>query len=154
MLLFAAVLLEFRPVNTVPHPFTAASVDAGSPPEVVWRDVPHGLFPVPDLNGKVATHRLAAGEPLAPSDLTASGSVPAGWWQLALEVSFPLVPGANAQVVLTESSTVVPAVVVEMGASDPLGGSVAVIAVPEAHAPVVAQAVAGRRYVVLSATSG
>lgn len=154
VLVVGAVLVEFRPVDSVPHPFTAEVVEAGSPPAVEWREVPEGLFRAPDVAGMVATHRLAAGEPITQSDLTPLAAIPDGWWQLALEVSFPLVPGAAAQIVLTESSKPVPAVVVEMGPADSLKGLMAIMAVPEEYAPAVAEAVAGRRYVVLSATGG
>ncbi len=154
VLVVGAVFLEFRPVQSVLHPFTAEMVEAGSPPAIEWREVPEGLFQAPELVGMVATHRLAAGEPITRSDLTTLAAVPSGWWQLALEVSFPLVPGAAAQVVLTESAEPVPAVVVEMGPADSLRGLVAVMAVPDEHAPAVAEAVAARRYVVLSAAGG
>jgi hypothetical protein len=151
-LLVVAVLLEFRPANSVLHPFTAEVIEAGSPLEVEWRKVPEGLFPAPNLDGAVATHVLAAGEPVAPSDVTAAGSLPSGWWQLALEVSFALVPGAEVQIVLTESSRTVSAVVVRMGAADSLQGPVALVAVPAEDAAAVARAVAGRSFVVLVAS--
>jgi len=151
-LLVVAVLLEFRPANNVLHPFTAEVVEAGSPLDVEWRKVPEGLFPTPDLAGAVATHVLEAGEPVAPSDVTAAGSLPSGWWQLALEVSFALVPGADVQIVLTESSRTVQAVVVRMGAADSLQGPVALVAVPAEDAAAVARAVASRSFVVLAAS--
>ena len=154
LLVPAAVLLEFRPTHRVLLPFTAEVVEAGSPPEVEWREVPKDLFPAPDLAGAVATHRLAAGEPITPSDLTGTASVPNGWWQIALEVSFPLVPGAEAQIVLTDSARPVRAIVVRMGAADSLEGPVAVVAVSAEDSAAVAQAVASRRFVVLAATSG
>ena len=135
-----AVLLEFRPTNSVLHPFTAQVIEAGSPLEVEWRKVPEGLFPAPDLAGAVATHVLAAGEPVAPSDVTAAGSLPSGWWQLALEVSFALVPGADVQIVLIESPRTVPAVVVRMGAAVSPQGPVARVALPARDAPPVAPA--------------
>lgn len=152
LLVFGAVLVEFKPSHLVQHPFVAEAVEAGSPLEVEWREIPQGLFPVPELEGAVATHPITAGEPITPSDVTTAGSVPPGWWQLALEVSFPLVPGADAQVVLTESARSVPAVVVRMGSADPFAtsGPVALIAVPAEDAALVAQAVASRRFVVLA----
>ena len=152
ILLAVAVLLEFRPTSYVLHPFTAEVVAAGSPPEVEWRKVPEGLFPAPDLAGAVATHVVAAGEPITPSDVTAAASPPPGWWQVALEVSFTLVPGADVQIVLTDASKTVQAVVVRMGAADSLHGPVALVAVPADDAAAVARAVASRKFVVLAAS--
>lgn len=152
MLIVGAVLLEFRPTRQVLHPFVAEAVEAGSPPEVVWREVPEGLFPVPELAGAVATHRLAAGEPISESDLSAAALAPSGWWQIALEVSFPMVPGTEARIVLTDSSQPVRAIVVRMSAADSLQGPVAVVAVRGEDAADVAQAVANRRFVVLAET--
>lgn len=153
LLVIGAVAIELRPVDRAWHPFAAETVEVGAPPEVEWREVPAGLLASPELAGAVATHAIAAGEPITPSDVTTASSIPGGWWQLAVEVSFPMSPGASAQIVLTELGTSVPALVVRMGVSSPLRatGPIAIVAVPSEEAAAVAQAVARRSFVVLSA---
>lgn len=153
LLVVIAALIEFRPTAQVLHPFAAAPVEAGASPEVEWREVPAGLLVGPELDGAVATRPIAAGEPITPSAISMAPAVPSGWWQLAVEVSFPMGPGAAAQIVLTDTGASVSALVVRMGSPDPFqtSGPIAVLAVPAEEAAAVAQAVAERRFVVLEA---
>lgn len=149
-LVVGAAVVEFWPTNEAAYPFTSTPVEAGKPPRVEWRMLPSGTYPRVSLEGMVASHAMSAGEPIAASDLRGPIGVPDGWWALALEVPFPLVPGVATQLVLGEG-VVVPGVVVASDDDEPFGAPSALIAVPGGEAAAVAAAATTRQITVLVA---
>ena len=149
-LVVGAALVEFWPTDEAAYPFTSVPVAAGEAPLVEWRMLPAGTFPRVSLEGMVASHALAAGEPLADSDLRGPIDVPDGWWALALEVPVPLVPGVATRLVLGDGA-VVPGVVLVSEDRDSFGTPTALIAVPGEDAAAVAAAASARQVVVLIA---
>ena len=149
-LVFGAALAEFWPTDEVAYPFTSSPVEAGQVPQVEWRMLPAGAYPRVPLDGLVASHAIAAGEPLAASDLRVAIAVPEGWWALALEVPFPLVPGVATRLVLG-GDAVVSGIVVASDNENSFGGPSALIAVPGEEASAVAAAATARQITVLVA---
>lgn len=151
-LIVGALVVEFWPSATVAFPFTASETAAGDPLDIEWRMVPAGLFPTPTLTGMVASHELAQGEPITPSDVRSPVEVPVGWWALALELPAPVPPGAETRVVLGDGRSV-PGLVIAQTEADrfDVSGPSALVAVPGEDAGRVAAAAAARQVVVLVA---
>ena len=149
-LVVGAALIEFRPTNTVAHPFTSVPVEAGQAPGVEWRMLPAGAVPPVSLDGMVASHQILAGEPITTSDLREPIAIPDGWWALALEVPTRLVPGTATRLVLADGA-VVPGIVIASDESDSFGAPTALVAVPGEDVAVVAASTAARQVVVLIA---
>ena len=151
-LVIGAAVIEFWPTGEAAYPFAASSVRAGEALQVEWRMLPAGLYPRPFLEGVVAGHTIAAGEPITPSDVRSPVEVPDGWWALAVEVPTALTPGAQTRLVLAEGPAV-PGVVVAVDEPDAfdVAGPTALIAVPAEDATRVAAASAARQLVVLVA---
>lgn len=152
LLLGGAAVVEFWPTNLAPYPFAAEAVAAGDPIPIEFRELPSGIYPRANVDGKVAAHPLAAGEPIRPSDLIDPPGVPRGWWALALEVPAQLAPGTETRIVLANSDRdPVPGIVVDSREADPfsVGGPTALVAVPAEHITEVATAAAARQVVVL-----
>jgi len=149
-LIVGAAVVEFWPTDEAAYPFTSMPVEAGETPSVEWRMLPSGTYPRVSFEGMVASHAMSAGEPIAASDLRGPIGVPDGWWALALEVPFPLVPGMATQLVLGEG-VVVPGIVVAADDEDSFGTPTALIAVPGEEAAAVAAASTARQITVLVA---
>ena len=150
VLVAGAALIEFWPTDEAAYPFTSTAGEAGEPLRVEWRMLPAGAYPRVSLDGKVPGHAMPAGEPIAASDLQVPIDIPNGWWALALEVPFPLHPGAATRLVLGEGGDV-PGIVIASEEDNSFVAPTALIAVPGEHASAVATAASARQVVVLVA---
>jgi hypothetical protein len=153
LLILGALVTELWPSRQVLYPFAAAATPPGDPFEVEWRPMPAGLYVPPEITGRVAAHRIEAGDPIRDSDLAAPIAPPRDWWALSLEVPLRLAPGTPTRLVITGAGEPVPGLVVTSSDPDRFSatGPTALIAVPEADAPAVAAAAAARQVVVLVA---
>lgn len=152
LLILGAGIIEFWPTSTVQYPFAAVETAAGASLQVEWREVPAGLLEPPALSGMVASHRIARGDPITPSDVRRPLGIPHGWWALTVEVPSALEPGAETRLVL-DSGRPVAGIVVATNEPGPFAASglTALVAVPGEDAARVAAAVAARQVVVLIA---
>ncbi len=148
-ILAAAFAVELWPEATVAHPFAVESVVAGQPITAVeWRPVPVDTLPSVAGLVMVAAHDIAAGEPLLPSSLGSAGTLPAGWWAVAVPV--PAAAGVGDAVMLVVDGQAVQGIVVTPAADDPLAFEPeALVGVPGDAATAVADAVRGGDLVVL-----
>lgn len=154
----AALWAEFRPHNTVEHPFASQSIPAGSQLEhdlFTMRDVPAGLMRPVDVAGR-AQHDIEEGEPLTAglieSDVV---PVPSDWWTLAIALGQDVIPGDHVRLVLRiePETIIVDGIVIRAGTSgqDDFGfeQQTAVVAVPPDAASSVAIAVTDHRLTAL-----
>ncbi len=121
LLLTGATYLDLRPASTVPYPFAAAAIEAGSPIEdgaVTWREVPRGLLPATDLAGAVAGHDVAAGDPLLPSVVRRTAPLPADWWAVPVPLPEQAVPGSPLRAVMHAGAEVADGVVMAAPSPD------------------------------------
>jgi hypothetical protein len=143
------------PRPSVEHPFATTEIAAGE--EIGdWnsreRSVPAGMLEPVTLTG-VALTDIASGEPILASSVgDRDANVPDGWWTVEIALPATARPGDRAQMVLLDSGSVVPAVVVGGVAEDPLGSSLGSVAVSGEHAADVAAAAANGRVAVMIAT--
>ncbi len=160
-LIFAAVAFtELRGPATVHHPFLAEPVAAGAPlsrAALEWRQVPRGLLPAVEPDGRAAARALAAGEPLLPSSLDAGAGVPDGWWSVPVALAPGTAPGTEVRLVVLgpegAALDTVPGLVVAPAGEDPFGAAApGLVAVAGDVASAVAAASARDRVVVLLAT--
>jgi len=150
-----ALWVEVGPEPAVEHPFATEAIAAGD--EIGdWnsrlRSVPAGMLTPVSLDG-VALTDIASGEPILASSVgERDESVPDGWW--AMEIALPATAraGTGAQLVLLDTGSLVPAVVVAEVAHDPLGSGLGSVAVSADHAADVAAAVANGRVAVMIAS--
>ncbi len=150
-----ASLAELRGAPTVRHPFVTTAVPAGAeiPAEALeLRAVPAGLLPAVDPAAARAARRLAAGEPLLPSDVTEAPAAPPGWWLVPMRLPDAVAAGRDVRVVLLDPPGDVPGVVVAPGGEDGLGTRLpGLVAVPGQGAVDVARAAASDQVMVLVA---
>ncbi len=147
--------VELGPEPSVEHPFASEAILAGAEIgewNTVLRKVPAGLLETVTPGG-VALTAIAPGEPLLASsvgehDLT----TPAGWWSIEMALPISARPGDEAQIVLLDAGSSVPAVVVTGAADDPLGSGLGTVAVPGDHAAEVAAAAVEGRVAIMIAT--
>ncbi|MEX0757366.1 MAG: hypothetical protein WD532_06990 [Acidimicrobiia bacterium] len=150
LVLVTGVIIEMRPMQTVPHPFTVDSIAVGNvvdETQVVWRDVPVGLF-APIHLPVTASRQIFAGEPLLAGGGTTSvdTGIPEGWWAIELEIPAGASPGMRVRVVTPEGGA--EGVIVEIRDGD-FGERSGLVAVPEGAADTVAAAVLDATVAVL-----
>lgn len=155
LIVSGALFLEFRPTHTVDHPFASASIARGDPfSAVVWRHVPKGLFPVPNLEGSFAAVDVGKGEPLLPSHVSEAGYVPPDWWSIPVAMPFGAPVGTAIQLVDSATGQVIDGVIVAEPPDDPFAiEPAALVAVPPGSAPAFAVAAATGQVTVLIASS-
>ncbi|HSL24782.1 MAG TPA: hypothetical protein VLA54_00770 [Acidimicrobiia bacterium] len=152
-LVLASLYFELRPAGTVPHPYAATALAAGSEMSgaaLEWRPIPRGLLsPVPASG--ILLVDVAAGEPLTTSLVGEAPPIPQGWWSLALPVPEGSVPGREVRLVVgaRDSPRVVPGLLVRVFEQTTIEGTTALVAIPEAEAGPVAAAVADGTLTVL-----
>ena len=150
-----ALWVEIGPQPSVDHPFATDEIAAGE--EIGdWnsrlRSVPAEMLEPVSLKG-VALIDIASGEPILASSVgDRDENVPDGWWTVEIALSATARPGDKAQMVLLDTGSVVPAVVVAGVADDPLGSGLGSVAVSGEHAADVAAAAANGRVAVMIAT--
>lgn len=155
LIVLGALWIELRPPATVEHPFAVEAIPAGT--EIGdWNSrkqrVPAGMLEPVALEG-VALIEIASGEPILASSVgDRDEKIPDGWW--AVEIALPRAarPGDKAQVVLLDTGSVVPAVVVAGVTDDPLGSGLGSVAVSHEHAAELAAASGNGRVAVMIAT--
>jgi len=155
LIVIGALWVELRPDPSVEHPFATEEILTGA--EIgEWntraQQVPAGLLEPVNVEG-VALTDIAPGEPILTSSVgERAEEVPDGWW--AIEVALPAgaMPGDKAEMVLLDSGSTVPAVVVTGATDDPLGSGLGSVAVSEEHAAEVAAGVVNGRVAVMIAT--
>jgi len=134
--------LRTEPVET--RPFAARSLQPGEPvaEAIEWREVPAGLWPLPDISGSVAAVAIAPGEPITTSALTGPVTPPEGWWSVPLTVGTHADAGDTVMLVIVDPPTTVPGLVLRPQTGDPysLDFEPAVVAVPGESAALVAVA--------------
>jgi len=154
-LVAAAAAIDLRDAPTQPHPYLTVAVAAGETIDdglVEWRDVPAGVLPEVDLTTSIAARNLIAGEPLVPSDLSATTAIPTDWWAVPLPIPGNPAPGTAVRIVLTDTSTTIEGVVVAAAPQDGFAAqSTGLTAVPGKQAAAVAAAAIEQRMVVLVA---
>lgn len=149
LVIVLALYTELAPDPTVPHPFAAVAIPAGSEvtdAEVTWRDVPSGLLPPVSLP-LVTGRPLAVDEPVLPSAAAAGPAVPEGWW--AIELPVPTGTALGVEVRIVVGDLVVPGIVVGAPENDGFSEALALVAVPGEEAAAVAAAASESRAVVM-----
>lgn len=148
LVLVVGAILEFRPAPTVPHPFAVQPIAVGETIDVDrvrWEEVPAGLL-APVSLPMVAPRPIGANEPIPPGDGTQQAGIPVGWW--AIEVALPVGarPGMSARLVTPQWAT--DGLIVDTHDGD-FGERSGLVAVPEADADAVANAVLDASLMVL-----
>ena len=155
LIVLGALWVELRPDPSVEHPFAIDVIDAGA--EIGdWNTapqrVPAGMLEPVTLGG-VALTEIAPGDPILASSIGEQDEqIPDGWW--AIEIALPIGagPGDKAELVLLDTGSVVPAMVVAGVTDDPLGSGLGSVAVSGEEAAGVAAAVVNGRVAVMIAT--
>lgn len=155
LIVLGALWIELRPQASVEHPFATEEIAAGA--EIGdWNSrlqrVPAGMLEPVTLAG-VALTDIAVGEPILASTIgDREEKTPDGWWTIEIALPGGAAPGDGAQVVLLDTGSVVPAVVVTGVTDDPLGSGLGSVAVSGEHAAEVAAATVNGRVAVMIAT--
>jgi SHS2 domain-containing protein len=144
-LVLAAFLWDLARAGTVPYPFAARDIAAGSPIDassVRWRSMPGGLAEAPDLAGTSALVPIPAGEPITAATVGTPPRVPDGWWAVPIDLAPGVAPGDEVLLVVSDPPLTVPGIVVSPGSGDRYGldARPASVAVPGEAAAVVAAA--------------
>lgn len=145
---------EFGPPPSSTMTFLAVDVTAGTPltESVVERRPAVGAgFATAEPTG-VAIADLDAGDPLIAS-MIAKVSVPDGWLVIGVPLPHYALPGMSATAIILpdeprEAPIPVPALVVEVGSTDPFGGETGALALPPEWLGEAAAAVGGGRLVI------
>ena len=154
-LVVAAFAWDLARSRTVPFPFAADPIAAGSPIEaaaVQWRGIPAGLLDVPDLTGATALVPIPAGDPITAAIIGPAPTTPDGWWAVPVDLGLHVAPGDEVLLVVADPPLTVPGVVLTPGSGDRFGldSQPASVAVPGEAAAVVAAA--SRAGLVVAAT--
>lgn len=145
LLVVGAWLWDARGGSIEPHAFASRPIAAGtrlSSDDVVWRPLPAGAFPVPDLAGAVAGVDIGIGEPISAAVLSGPIAVPEGWWAIPVDVSSHAGPGDAVMLVVVDPPLTIPGIVIEpqVGDATSFEHRPALVAVPGTQAPLVAAA--------------
>ena len=144
-----AVVAEFRPPTTTPHPFAVVDIPAGTLVEradVTFRDVPVGLFDAVELPVTVS-RPVAAGHPLLREPETVTSAVPDGWWALTIDLAEGITPGTSVRLALPDRT--VDGIVVDRFEGS-FGEQAGLVAVPSDATGAVAAAVRDGSVVVFA----
>jgi hypothetical protein len=152
LLVVAALVWDLWPTPQVEHPVAAFDLPAGhqiTQGDLEWVPVPEGFLPAVEPSGFLVVG-LAAGEPLLSTHLVVGSPLPAGWWEVPVDLPAGVVAGRAVRVAVTtpgsDTASLVPGLVVRGGDAAGRGGA---IGVAEHDAGRVAGAVAAGRVVVL-----
>jgi hypothetical protein len=145
LLVIGAMVWDLRDTATAPYPFAARAIASGDPigaDDVVWRRLPEGAYPLPDLEAATAAVDLAAGEPLTAAVLAGATPIPDGWWAIPIDVSPHAGPGDQVLLVVVDPPLTLAGVVIEpqRGDATSLDHRPALVAVPGDQAPLIAAA--------------
>ena len=148
LLVVGAILWDLRASGAEAYPFAARSIAAGAPlasADVVWRRLPAGAYPIPDLEAAVTAVDLAPGEPITAAVLAGPVAIPDGWWAVPMDVSSHAGAGDDVLLVIVDPPLTLPGIVIEpqVGDATSLDHRPALVAVPGSQAPLVAAAEAG-----------
>jgi len=155
LVVLGAVWVELRPDPSVEHPFATEEIVAGT--EIGdWNTkpqrVPAGMLE-PVTVGGVALTDIAPGDPILASSIgDHDEEIPDGWWAIEIPLPTSARPGDRAEMVLLDTGSAVPAVVVVGVTDDPLGSGLGSVAVSGEQAAEVAAAAANGRVAVMIAT--
>jgi hypothetical protein len=140
LVVLVGLLVEFRPAQTVAHPFAAETIGVGETVDesrVIWRDVPVDLL-APVMLPATATRRIEPGEPvLGGAPAGDPGAIPAGWW--AIELGVPAGATTGMAVKLVSDTGATDGLVIETRDGD-FGERTGLVAVPGDSAQLVARA--------------
>jgi hypothetical protein len=120
-LVVAAFLWDLRGSSDILYPFAASAIAAGATiteAEVDWRRVPKGTMVLPDLSDPVAARDLPAGEPIVPSAVSATTTIPEGWWSVSVPLPATAVPGTRIHLIDAGSGVETDGIVVAAGSHD------------------------------------
>lgn len=116
---------------------------------IEWRDVPLGIFAVPELSGTSASVDITRGDPITESVVSEGAPLPEGWWSVPIDLPVGTPPGTPVRVVLPDG-TGVGGIVTQAAVSDAFGSvESGVVGFPETVAGIVAQLAAIGDLVVL-----
>lgn len=137
-------------MQTVPHPFAVDTVGVGDvvdETQVIWRDVPAGLFDSVRLP-ITASRLIVAGEPVLVGGATESPDtgIPDGWWAIEVEIPAGADPGMRVRIITPSGG--VEGLIVEVRDGD-FGERSGLVAVPGGAADTVATAVLDATVAVL-----
>jgi hypothetical protein len=116
-----AFLWDLRGSSDILYPFASSPIAAGAPiaeADVVWRRVPEGTMALPDLSDPVAARDVPAGEPIVPSAVSGSTTIPKGWWSVPVPLPATAVPGTRIHLVDAASGFETDGIVVAAGSDD------------------------------------
>ena len=142
LIVVAALAWDLRSEPVESRPFSVRAIGKGEEvaDAVEWREVPAGLWPLPDLTGSVAAIPIGPGEPIFVSALTDAVRPPEGWWSVPIAIGAHAEIGDTVMLVITDPPITVPGLVLSPQHGDPysLDFEPAVIAVPGESAALVA----------------
>lgn len=154
LIVTGALWVELRPDPSVEHPFATEEIIAGV--EIGdWNTrpqrIPAGVLEPVTLSG-VALTDIAPGDPILASSVgDRDEEVPDGWWAIEIALPSSAGPGDRAEMVLLDTGSVVPAIVVAGVVDDPLASGLGSVAVSGEHAAEVAAAAVNGRVAVMIA---
>lgn len=140
-----ALLWDLHSAATQPFPVSSRAIGAGTTigaDDVDWVELPQGRLPAPALEGAVAAVDIAPGEPLTQALFAGPVAVPPGWWTVPVAIGTLGLPGDAVLLMITEPAMTISGLVIEAQSGNvyDLDFEPAVIAIPEAMAPLVAAA--------------
>jgi len=152
LLVGVAIVSDIGQSGSTPYPFAAEAMAAGEAigdASVEWRDLPIGLLPDPNLEGRLRFD-ITAGTPLLPAFVDADPIVPEGWWLVDVPLPHGVVAGVAVRIVLLDPPTTVAGIAAGPGVGDAFAGEVrGPVAVPASAADLVARAAAADAVVTL-----
>jgi hypothetical protein len=144
LLVAGALWWDLRPEPLESRPFASRALEQGEPvaDAVEWREIPAGLWPLPDISDSVAAVAIAAGEPITASAIAGPVTAPEGWWSVPVTVGTHADTGDTVMLMILDPPATVPGLVLAPQAGDPysLDFQPAVVAVPGDAAALVAMA--------------
>jgi len=151
-IVLAAIAWDLSKRQTQPYPFASGTITSGDPftdDVVEWRDVPVGIFTVPDLAGTSARVDLAPGTPITESVVSRLAPLPTGWWSIPVDLPVGTAPGLAVRVVMPDGRGIA-GVVIRPAIRDTFGSvEPGVVGFPPEAADAVARLAARGELVVL-----
>ena len=151
-IILAAASWDLSKRQTDPYPFASEAIARGeriTVDSVEWRDVPSGLFTVPDLAGTSAMVDIVRGTPITESVVSRASPLPPGWWSIPIDLPVGTAPGLAVRVVTLDGRGIT-GVVVQPAVRDSFGSvEPGVVGFPPEFADVVARLSANGDLVVL-----
>ena len=151
-ILLAAISWDLSKRQSEPHPFASQTIVRGEPlssDNVEWRDVPVGVFPVPDLIDASARVDIIAGSPISETIISRTAPLPSGWWSVPIDLPVGTPEGSTVRV-LGPDGYAMTGIVVRPPRRDTFGSVEAgTVGFPPEHADAVARMLASGELVVL-----